>query len=447
MKPRKALISYSHKDEHFRSALLSALSTSIRSEEIEVWSDHQILPGSHIDDEILSQLREADVVFLLVSPDFIASDYCFTKELQIALERHANGRAVVVPIVIRPTDLVGAPFARLKMLPSDAKAVSSWGNADEAWLSVAQGVRRLIRETNPGPAEHRVSKPREITSQLRDFFDQLQERYLAQEKRAGARFGIPSLDAISDGISSGEVGLIASRPDQGHFELVMASVLGSAWRKSPIKTMVFTQRLAAPQFTNRIVCALARVSRFRMARGMLEDDDWSRVASSIRLLRETDLTIDDDPIRSVAELRRKLQSVDLQSVKLLVIDGLEYLTAGSEERQILLELSDYARSRGAAVLATVTLSPDFEQRTVRRPGLVDLGSWRAAENFCTKIILCERTSTFDFGSMQSVLLDTCKVSLVKSPDGIKESIDLRYWDDYGMVEEPITDSDQVSSAP
>ena len=87
MNRKKALISYSHKDEVHRASLVSALANIVRSGALELWSDHQILPGQHIDDQIMSQLKEADVILLLVSPDFIASDYCYKQELRIALER------------------------------------------------------------------------------------------------------------------------------------------------------------------------------------------------------------------------------------------------------------------------------------------------------------------------------------------------------------------------
>jgi hypothetical protein len=141
----RALISYSHKDEQHRQSLVSALATALRNRELEIWSDHCITAGQEIDDSILVQLKEADVIFLLVSQDFIASDYCYKTELEIALERHSNERCLVVPIVVRPTDLQGVPFQSIKMLPMDARAVSTWENVDEAWLNVARGVREAIK--------------------------------------------------------------------------------------------------------------------------------------------------------------------------------------------------------------------------------------------------------------------------------------------------------------
>jgi hypothetical protein len=89
-------------------------------------------------------LAVADVVLLLVSADFIASDYCFDIEATRALDRHARGDAVVIPIVIRPTDWTHIPIARLQSLPTNAEPITLWSNRDEAWLDVVHSLRTEI---------------------------------------------------------------------------------------------------------------------------------------------------------------------------------------------------------------------------------------------------------------------------------------------------------------
>ena len=88
-------------------------------------------------------MTRADIILLLVSADFIASDYCYETEMQKALARHAKGVAKVVPVILRACDWSGAPFAKLEALPKNAKPVTSWQNQDEAWNDVAQGIRRV----------------------------------------------------------------------------------------------------------------------------------------------------------------------------------------------------------------------------------------------------------------------------------------------------------------
>jgi internalin A len=92
------------------------------------------------------------LVLLLVSPDFIASDYCYDKEMRRALERHEEGSARVVPIIIRDVDWQPAEFAKLQALPKDGKAVAAKARPrlarDAVWKNVAEGIRQLLRPGN-----------------------------------------------------------------------------------------------------------------------------------------------------------------------------------------------------------------------------------------------------------------------------------------------------------
>ena len=90
---------------------------------------------------------------LLVSPEFLASEYCYGIEMKISLERHAKGEAVVIPIILRPCDWHSAPFAELQALPRDGKAVTLWANRDVAFAQIAQDLRHcdaLSRSTTAG---------------------------------------------------------------------------------------------------------------------------------------------------------------------------------------------------------------------------------------------------------------------------------------------------------
>src|SRR5205807_851716 len=98
--------------------------------------------------EIDTNLNEADIILLLVSPDFIHSDYCYSIEMTRALERHENGTARVIPIILRPCDYIGAPFSKLQALPTDAVPITDrkWRNRDEAFFNVVQGIRKIVGE-------------------------------------------------------------------------------------------------------------------------------------------------------------------------------------------------------------------------------------------------------------------------------------------------------------
>ena len=140
----KVFVSYSHKDERYRERLDISLAQLRRDNVISTWHDKKILPGEEWDREIDENLNSADLVLLLVSPDFLASDYAYSREMAQALERHKYGSVIVVPIILRPSDWLHSRLAPLQALPSRGRAVSSWPNRDAAWLDVVQGLRRII---------------------------------------------------------------------------------------------------------------------------------------------------------------------------------------------------------------------------------------------------------------------------------------------------------------
>lgn len=141
---RSVFVSYSHKDERYRQRLDISLVQLQRNHLISIWYDKKILPGQEWDREIDTNLENADIILLLISPDFLASDFAYSQEMLRAVERHQAGSATVVPIIVRPSDWQDSPVGALQALPSAGRPVSKWPNRDQAWLDVAQGLRRLI---------------------------------------------------------------------------------------------------------------------------------------------------------------------------------------------------------------------------------------------------------------------------------------------------------------
>ncbi|MFS0513600.1 SUMF1/EgtB/PvdO family nonheme iron enzyme [Nostoc sp. UIC 10607] len=142
----RVFISYSHKDEHLRDSLATHLSNLQWQGIISSWYDRQLTAGTEWDDKIKTELESADIILLLISPDFIASKYCRDVEIPMALQRHESKQAYVVPVILRPFDWFDAPFAKLQAFPKDAKAVTSWENRDEAFVTVTQGIRTAAKQ-------------------------------------------------------------------------------------------------------------------------------------------------------------------------------------------------------------------------------------------------------------------------------------------------------------
>lgn len=140
----EVFFSYAHQDEDLRDQLSTHLALLERQGVISVWHDRMISTSDWAN-LIDSHLDSANLILLLVSPDYLASDYCYGIEMQRAIERHQAVEAIVIPIILRPCAWQSAPFARLQALPENAKPVTSWTDQDEAMLNVAQGILRAIQ--------------------------------------------------------------------------------------------------------------------------------------------------------------------------------------------------------------------------------------------------------------------------------------------------------------
>ena len=152
-------ISYAHADEKLKNRFLVHLGALKRERLIGVWHDHMLSPGEHLDRAIETELAAAELVILLVSPDFINSDYCTEKEMQRAFARTKEGRCKVVPVILRPSlwrdipiDDEGGRLGDFVALPHDGKPVTrSRHGQDSALESVVAGIRRLIKKEKSGP--------------------------------------------------------------------------------------------------------------------------------------------------------------------------------------------------------------------------------------------------------------------------------------------------------
>lgn len=182
----RAFISYSHHDKAALERLHVHLKNLTRGGHIETWYDRDILAGSDLDAEIERELEAADLFLLLVSPDFIASDYCVEREMARALERHSTGKARVVPIIVEECDWKAmGELRQLKAVPTDGKAISEWANANTAYLNVVQELRRIIdaegqpaaaAKAAPEPAAMRPSLPRYRAKRQFDQIDRAEFR-------------------------------------------------------------------------------------------------------------------------------------------------------------------------------------------------------------------------------------------------------------------------------
>jgi hypothetical protein len=142
----KVFFAYSHKDETERNELEKHLTVLKREGLIETWYDRRILAGTDLDNEIDQNFTESNLILLLVSPDFLASDYCYSKEMQKAFKMRKNGIAWVIPIILDHCDWKNTPLRDLLVCPKDGKPVSDYPNPNKAFNEITEEIRRVIFE-------------------------------------------------------------------------------------------------------------------------------------------------------------------------------------------------------------------------------------------------------------------------------------------------------------
>jgi hypothetical protein len=142
-KALKVFVSYSHQDEALKNELIKHLSPLKRLNLIDDWHDGKIHAGDRWDAAISEALKDADIVLLLVSIDFINSRYCYEREMESALERERRGEVIVIPVIVRNCMWKSTEFARLQATPTEGKAIASWSDRDEALTVVAQRIQEV----------------------------------------------------------------------------------------------------------------------------------------------------------------------------------------------------------------------------------------------------------------------------------------------------------------
>jgi hypothetical protein len=208
----KLFFSYSHQDSDLRDELEIHLAALKRQGIIETWHDRKIGAGKEFANEISQHLEESEIILLLVSPYFIASDYCYDIEMKRAMDRHERKEARVIPVILHPCDWHMLPFGKLQATPSDGKAISKFPNKHDGFLEVVKAIRRAVEELC-GPPEgikltlpddtnkHGVKKKGPRSSNLRvkkEFTDRDKDVFLSQAYDYIANFFEGSIEELKD---------------------------------------------------------------------------------------------------------------------------------------------------------------------------------------------------------------------------------------------------------
>ncbi|WP_437929763.1 protein kinase [Sorangium sp. So ce291] len=216
-------ISYAPADRSHLEALEAHLAALKRQGLVSTWHRGRIGAGAARDESIAAELSAAEVVLLLVSEAFLASDSCYERELGAALERHRRGAARVVPILVRACDREGTALAELQALPRDGGAVTSWANPDEAWRDVVRGIRAAVEEAAASARPEAALARGAPTSALAATLREAEEAIRAIDKQIAAaqkrRVRLQAAGASTAEVDEEIVGLRRRRREGGQLHV------------------------------------------------------------------------------------------------------------------------------------------------------------------------------------------------------------------------------------
>ncbi len=205
----KAFISYAHIDERALDRLHKHLTLLQREGKINTWSDHKILPGDKLNGKINESLESSTIFLALVSPDYLASNYCYDKEFKYAMSLSEANKIRIIPVILEPCDWLASPLSQFMALPKDGKPISEWTNQNNAFLDVVTGLRRMLEEADNNAASTAFSRDstREIIGKrprIKQDFDSIQKSDFADKTYLAVRSYFESsckeLNDAGDGI-------------------------------------------------------------------------------------------------------------------------------------------------------------------------------------------------------------------------------------------------------
>jgi hypothetical protein len=172
MQEIKLFYCYAREDIAFRDKLEIQLGSLKHQYCLSHWSDREIVPGENWEQTINKHLDTADIILLLISPYFIASEYCYGKEMQRALRHHHEGTCRIIPILVRPTSWKDTPIGSIQVLPTNAKPITRWANRDDAYFNIVEGINNSLKSFK---RSYRPQEDEEVSISLKTKEEWLEE--------------------------------------------------------------------------------------------------------------------------------------------------------------------------------------------------------------------------------------------------------------------------------
>ena len=336
--------------------------------------------------------------------------------------------------VLRQLIDVGTGIVNDGFLPDGRDSTEILAKAEQDVFAIAEAGARGRTDFTP------------VTKALSEAFDVLQKRYESGGSVTGLPTGYTEFDEMTAGLQPTDLLILAARPAMGKTTLAL-NMAEYAAMKTKKAVAVFSMEMSASQLALRLISSTGRVNATRLRTGQLEDEDWSRVTSAIRLLREAKIFIDDTPALSPDMLRAKSRRLKREhDLGLIVIDYLQLMAVPGNSENRATEISEISRSlKGLAkelnvpVVVLSQLSRAPEARSDHRPQLSDLRESGALEQDADVVLLIYREDAYNRDPNHPDA-GTAELIVAKQRNGPTGSIKLKFFGEYTRFDNLAHDS-------
>ena len=337
-------------------------------------------------------------------------------------------KAVLRQLIEIGTDIVNDGFQ-----PEGRDSAEILAKAEQQVFAIAEAGSRGRQDFTP------------INKAMAEAFDVLQTRHANGGGITGLPTGYTEFDQMTAGLQPTDLIILAARPAMGKttFALNIAEYAAIKTKKA---VAVFSMEMSASQLALRLISSNGRINATRLRTGQLEDEDWSRVTSAIRMIKETKIFIDDTPGLSPDVLRAKARRLKREhDLGLIVIDYLQLMAVPGNSENRATEISEISRSlKGLAkelnvpVMALSQLNRSLETRTDKRPVMADLRESGAIEQDADIIVFIYRDEYYNKEASPDKGL--AEIIIGKQRSGPTGSVKLKFFGEYTRFDNLAHDS-------
>jgi len=335
--------------------------------------------------------------------------------------------------VLRQLIEIGTEIVNDGFQPEGRESGEILAKAEQQVFAIAEAGSRGRQDFTP------------INKAMAEAFDVLQTRHANGGGITGLPTGYTEFDQMTAGLQPTDLIILAARPAMGKttFALNIAEYAAIKTKKA---VAVFSMEMSASQLALRLISSNGRINATRLRTGQLEDEDWSRVTSAIRMIKETKIFIDDTPGLSPDVLRAKARRLKREhDLGLIVIDYLQLMAVPGNSENRATEISEISRSlKGLAkelnvpVMALSQLNRSLETRTDKRPVMADLRESGAIEQDADIIIFIYRDEYYNKENSPDKGL--AEIIIGKQRSGPTGSVKLKFFGEYTRFDNLAHDS-------